>query len=148
MHEVLKVWFSLLYVYNINIYFMQEPASAKQTFSSSKEPSAFWTIPVLEYLRKSWGNMVNLPRFSKMQEAIKKGSDNLEKWYNKVNDTDAYFICLGAYLTLFWCEIFFCCWLFYWSVLDPNVKNEYALDKWSTDSYAAGMAWLEFVVSV
>ena len=79
---------------------MQEPASAKQTFSSSKEPSAFRTILVLEYLRKSWGNMVNLPRFSEMQEAIKKGSNNLEKWYNKVNDTDAYFICLGAYLSL------------------------------------------------
>ena len=38
---------------------MQELASVKQTFSSSKEPSAFRTIPVLEYLIKSWGNMVN-----------------------------------------------------------------------------------------
>ena len=80
---------------------MQEPASAKQTFSSSKEPSAFRTIPVLEYLKESWGNMIDLPRFSEIQEAIKKGSDNLEKWYNKVNDTDAYFICLCTYLSFF-----------------------------------------------
>ena len=75
----------------------KEPASTKQTFSSSKEPSAFRTIPVLEYLKESWGNMANHPKFSEVENSIHKGIENLDKWYNKVNDTDAYFICLRMY---------------------------------------------------
>jgi hypothetical protein len=32
-------------------------------------------------------------------------------------------------------------------VLDPNVKNAYALDKWGSDVYAGAMSRLEEVVS-
>ena len=32
-------------------------------------------------------------------------------------------------------------------VLDPNIKNAYALDKWDAESYAAGIVQLEKVVS-
>jgi len=32
-------------------------------------------------------------------------------------------------------------------VLDPNVKNAYALDKWESDVYAEAMSRLEEVVS-
>lgn len=78
-------------------FFFKEPASAKQTFSSSKEPSAFRTIPVLEFLKETWGNMANHPKFSEVENSIHKGIENLDKWYNKVNDTDAYFICLHMY---------------------------------------------------
>ncbi|KAF8810718.1 hypothetical protein BYT27DRAFT_7091263, partial [Phlegmacium glaucopus] len=66
MHEVLK-----------------EPASAKQTFLSSKEPSVFCTIPVLEYLQESWGNMANHLKFAEVEEPLQKGIENLEKWYHK-----------------------------------------------------------------
>jgi len=62
-----------------------------------KEPSAFRTIPVLEYLKETWGNMANHPKFSEVEQSIYKGIENLDKWYNKVNDTDAYFICLRMY---------------------------------------------------
>jgi hypothetical protein len=34
----------------------------------------------------------------------------------------------------------------WFTVLDPNVKNAYALDKWDTESYTAGMTQLEKVV--
>lgn len=34
----------------------------------------------------------------------------------------------------------------YFTVLDPNVKNAYALDKWDAESYTAGMTRLEKVV--
>ncbi|KIL54454.1 hypothetical protein M378DRAFT_92506 [Amanita muscaria Koide BX008] len=71
--------------------------------------------------------MANHPKSLDVEQSIHKGIENLDKWYNKVNDTDAYFICL---------------------VLDPNVKNAYALDKWDAESYAAGMVKLEKVVSV
>ena len=33
------------YFLHFDLYFFKEPASAKQTFSTSKEPSAFKTIP-------------------------------------------------------------------------------------------------------
>ena len=103
MHEVLKVCQSLtihaILRFIFSFSFSKEPASAKQTFSSSKEPSAFRTIPVLEYLKEAWGNMANHPKFSEVKGSIYKGIENLDKWYNKVNDTDAYFICLRAYLS-------------------------------------------------
>ena len=44
--------------------------------------------------------MAELPKFSEVEYAIRKGLKNIDKWYRKVNDTDAYFICLGK-LVLF-----------------------------------------------
>jgi len=38
--------------------------------------------------------MADLPRFSEVKGAIQKGLDSLNKYHGKVNDTDAYFICL------------------------------------------------------
>ena len=74
----------------------QEPATAKQTFSSAREPTVWRTIPVLEFLLQSWENMADLPKFSEVEHAIRKGLENIDKWYRKVNDTDAFFICLGT----------------------------------------------------
>ena len=124
---------------------MKEPASAKQTFSSSKEPSAFRMIPVLEYLKETWGNMPNHPKFSEVENWIHKGIENLDKWYNKVNDTDAFFICLHMCFCNFIPIIRDLLTLLF-TVLDPNVKNAYALNKWDAESYTAGMVQLEKVV--
>jgi hypothetical protein len=108
MHEVLKVCWPLTGTVTVtffsiftSLFISKEPASAKQTFSSSKEPSAFRTIPVLEYLKETWGNMATHPKFSEVENSIQKGIENLDKWYNKVNDTDAYFICLRMCLCNF-----------------------------------------------
>jgi hypothetical protein len=95
MHEVLQVssssHFNFCTVHRIHF---KEPASAKQTFSSSKEPSAFRTILVLEFLKETWTNIADLPKFSEVKDAIHKGLESLNKYHGKVNDTDAYFICL------------------------------------------------------
>ena len=148
MHEVLKVCLPLTLIF-LSILtsrlIAKEPASAKQTFSSSKEPSAFRTIPVLEYLKETWRNMANHPKFSEVENSIHKGIENLNKWYNKVNDTDAYFICLCMCLCNF-IPITRDLLTLGFTVLDPNVKNAYALDKWDAESYAAGMVQLEIVV--
>ncbi|KAL0958654.1 hypothetical protein HGRIS_014979 [Hohenbuehelia grisea] len=72
-----------------------EPATATQTFSSARDPTVWRTIPVLEFLQQSWENMSHLPRFRDLASAINAGLNNLRKWYNKVDDSDAYFICLG-----------------------------------------------------
>ena len=84
--------------------------------------------------------------YSEVEGSIYKGIENLDKWYNKVNDTDAYFICLRAYPFTLYSPIKIYSLTFWFIVLDPNVKNAYALDKWDAESYAAGMGQLEKVV--
>lgn len=95
MHEVLRVSAKANLFYCAFYNYLQEPANAQQTFSSSRNPTVWRTIPVLEFLQQSWENMANLPKFSQMKGAIANGLSNLQKWYRKADDTDAYFICLG-----------------------------------------------------
>jgi hypothetical protein len=35
-------------------------------------------------------------KFAEMSDAIRRGLENLKKWYRKVDDTDCYFVCLGT----------------------------------------------------
>ena len=44
-------------------------------------------IPVLEYIKETWGNMANHPKFSEVEISIHKGIENLDELYDKVNDT-------------------------------------------------------------
>ena len=41
--------------------------------------------------------MAKHSRFYEISDAIHAGLGNLEKWYRKTDDTDAYFICLGKF---------------------------------------------------
>ena len=68
---------------------------AQQSFSTMQEPAVWRTIPVLEFLQQTWDSMANTSRFHELADAIHGGLENLHKWYNKTDDTDAYFICLG-----------------------------------------------------
>jgi len=123
----------------------QEPATAKQTFSSSRDPTVWRTIPVLEFLLQSWENMADLPKFSEVEYAIRKGLGNIDKWYRKVNDTDAYFICLGTLVF----PPGYCSFLYLsLQALDPTIKTAYAEEKWQVEFYEAGLRRLEEVVSL
>jgi len=79
---------------------LKEPAGAQQSFSATREPTVWCTIPVLEYLQETWQNMAVSPRFDGVELAIDAGLNNLRKWYRKTDDTNAYFICLGMYCYL------------------------------------------------
>ena len=70
--------------------------SATQTFSSSRDPTVWCTIPVLEFLIKTWENMAAVPQYDKVHDALIACLDNLAKWYKKTDDSTAYFICLGT----------------------------------------------------
>ena len=86
--------------------------------------------------------MADLPKFLEVKDAIHKGLESLNKCHGKVNNTNAYFICL--------CKSPDICYLIYTQtplVLDPNVKNAYALDKWETDAYIEAMSQLKDIVS-
>jgi hypothetical protein len=51
----------------------------------------------LEFLIKCWESMVEQHRFRDVKDAIMQGVNNLQKWYQKVdNMSSTYFICLGA----------------------------------------------------
>ena len=63
----------------VYLFSFKEPESAKQMFSSSKEPSPFQKIPVLEYFKESWGNMANHPKFLEVKDSIYKGIQNIDK---------------------------------------------------------------------
>ncbi|KAG1798503.1 uncharacterized protein HD556DRAFT_1305965 [Suillus plorans] len=75
-------------------YTAQEPANAQQTFSATREPTVWCTIPVLEYLQETWEHMAGTSTFDVLSASVTSGLDNLAKWYCKTNDTDVYFICL------------------------------------------------------
>jgi len=41
--------------------------------------------------------MADMPKFAELKDAIHSGLENMNKWYQKTEDTDVYFICLGQY---------------------------------------------------
>ena len=44
--------------------------------------------------------MSEIQKFSTVKDAILKGLENIDKWYRKVNDTDAFFIRLGIFFSV------------------------------------------------
>ncbi|KAK7059552.1 hypothetical protein R3P38DRAFT_3522768 [Favolaschia claudopus] len=103
---------------------LQEPANIQQSFSSSRFPTVWRTLPLLEAMAETWRNMADTERFADMRESILAGLDNLEKWYGKTDDTDVYFICLA---------------------LDPNTKTAYTQESWDSEAHEEGLAKLESV---
>ncbi|KAF5340518.1 hypothetical protein D9758_015834 [Tetrapyrgos nigripes] len=98
------------------------PAQATQSFSSSRHPTLSKTIPTLEYMRSMWVAMSENTRFLPVKSALLRGIENIDKWYNKVDDSPAYFITL---------------------VLNPTIKLAYVSGKWHRDWVQVGMAALE-----
>ncbi|KAK6988282.1 hypothetical protein R3P38DRAFT_3332089 [Favolaschia claudopus] len=58
---------------------LQEPANIQQSFSSSRFPTVWRTLPLLEAMAETWRNMAATERFADMRESILAGLDNLEK---------------------------------------------------------------------
>ena len=88
--------------------------------------------------------MAELPKFSEVEHAMRKGLENIDKWYRKVNETDAYFICLGTSIVSSGPHQYL---LLLWQALDPTLKTAYAKEKWQWEFYEAGLRRLEEVVS-
>ncbi|KAG1843079.1 ribonuclease H-like domain-containing protein [Suillus tomentosus] len=101
---------------------LKEPATTQQTFSSTKHPTAWQTIPTLECLADRWQEMANNIQYAPITNAIKQGLKNVNKYYKKTSDLDVYFICL---------------------VLDPNYKLAYVEEWWDSQNVADGRAHLE-----
>ena len=80
---------------------LQEPAEAQQAFSSLQDPTVWHTLPILEYLQEQWTLMELAPKFEEVSSAISMALENVNKWYCKVDESDAYFICLLILFSLF-----------------------------------------------
>ncbi|THV03564.1 hypothetical protein K435DRAFT_851686 [Dendrothele bispora CBS 962.96] len=98
------------------------PAKATQSFSSVRHPTLSKTIPTLEYIRTVWQAMSGKSQFAYLRPALSKGIANIDKWYNKVNDSPACFITL---------------------VLDPTIKLAYVSLQWHSSWVAIGREALE-----
>jgi hypothetical protein len=48
---------------------------------------------------QAWENMAGVSRFGIVGDALIEGLENLSKWYKKMEDSTAYFICLGIIYT-------------------------------------------------
>ncbi|KAH9988499.1 hypothetical protein BJV77DRAFT_1070053 [Russula vinacea] len=103
-----------------------ETAKAHQSFSSSQDPTVWQAIPVLEFLQEAWSTMSAHPRFLDISDAINHGLKNLNKWYQKLDETNVYFICL---------------------VLDLKWKLTYVCEKWDKEYFDEGVRQLEEVES-
>jgi hypothetical protein len=80
---------------------LQEPANAQQLFSTSSHPTVWRTIPVLEFLQETWGDMATSSKFGSILSSIDAGLKNLSKRYQKTDDTSIYFVCLGTFIVAF-----------------------------------------------
>ncbi|KAG2034611.1 ribonuclease H-like domain-containing protein [Suillus americanus] len=113
-------WKHLVLIHQV----LKEPATAQQSFSSAKHPTASQTIPTLECLADWWQEMANNDQYAPITDAIKQGLRNINKYYKKASDSNVYFICL---------------------VLDPNYKLAYVKDRWDTRDIANRRAHLKDV---
>jgi len=87
--------------------------------------------------------MAMAPKFADVSDSITSGLENIQKWYGKTDDTDAYFICLGTLINTNCGKGTNILHL----VLDPNVKDAYAENRWAPNFFKDGMTSLEKVVS-
>ncbi|KAG6912234.1 hypothetical protein DXG01_016106, partial [Tephrocybe rancida] len=94
------------------------PNLTKKEYADYKLTSDKWEILGLikEVLQD---NFARLAKFEKIAHAIQKGLEKIQKWYNKTDDSNMYFICLG---------------------LEPSIKLEYCKAKWDNDDYDKGLA--------
>jgi hypothetical protein len=86
--------------------------------------------------------MANDPEYTSIADAIEKGLENVEKYYQKTSDSDIYFICLGEYQCFRLKSISNVT-----TVLDPNYKLAYVEGRWSDTKVVSGRARLQAVVS-
>ncbi|KAG2739633.1 hypothetical protein P692DRAFT_20755144, partial [Suillus brevipes Sb2] len=104
------------------------PKLRKKSYSDFKLDRADWKMIRLVHdcLANTWQTMAGNPEYAPIKAAIKKGLNNVEKYYQKANDSDIYFICL---------------------VLDPNYKLAYVESRWTEAKVTSGRARLQAVVS-
>jgi Domain of unknown function (DUF4413) len=105
---------------------LKEPALSCQSFSHATQPTVYHMFPVLESMMQRWERMVKPPKYAQIVPALKAGLNNLCKWYQILNESSIYFICL---------------------ILDPRVKMAYFQMHWEEEYMEAGRRSLKKMVS-
>jgi len=77
-------------------------------------------------MQQKWEHMVKNPKYAQIVPVLKAGLENLHKWYQILDNSSIYFICL---------------------VLDPHVKMAYFQMHWEEEYLEAGKEGLEKTVS-
>jgi hypothetical protein len=79
--------------------------------------------------------MANTSRFHELVDVIHGGLENLHKWYNKTDDTDAYFICLGKCSS----ELIRNDHYHSFSALNPTWRTAYTKQRWDKEAHEKGL---------
>jgi hypothetical protein len=114
------------------------------TFSTAGHTTVGFAIPTLEFLQTSWEELLEDSNYVPVYAGIKAGLANLKKWYRKVDDTNAYFICLCKFYLLSYLQDYLNYLII--SVLNPTMKLEYTKVRWEQEWHEAGVKQLEDVV--
>jgi hypothetical protein len=86
--------------------------------------------------------MANSAEYAPIADTIHKGLKNVAKYYEKTNNSDIYFVCLGEYQYFLLQRISNVI-----TVLGPNYKLAYVEGRWSVAKVASGRARLQALVS-
>ncbi|KAH9169697.1 hypothetical protein EDB89DRAFT_1819985, partial [Lactarius sanguifluus] len=73
---------------------LMEPAMACQTFSHTTQPTVYCAFPVIEFMQQKWEVMAAKPAYASIATALYAGLNNLRKWYQTLDNSNMYFICL------------------------------------------------------
>ncbi|RDB15635.1 hypothetical protein Hypma_004007 [Hypsizygus marmoreus] len=68
---------------------LEEAANAQEQFLSEIDPSVWQILPTYEYFMSQWCNLTNQSDMKPIQHAILLGVKNLEKYYNKSDNSSA-----------------------------------------------------------
>jgi hypothetical protein len=105
---------------------LREPVLSCQSFSHATRPTIYRAFPVIESMQQKWERMAKNPKYAQIIPRLEAGLSNLCKWYQSLDDSSIYFICL---------------------ILDPRVKMAYFQKHWEDEYPEAGTCALEKTVS-
>ena len=72
----------------------QDADSCHQLCSTTRSPTLHQVIPALERLVTKWEKKAQDPKYSLFHDALKAGINKLNKYYKKLDNSDAYILSL------------------------------------------------------
>lgn len=100
-----------------------------QMCSSNRSPTLHQVIPVLETLCSKWERRLEDPEFEIFYDAIRLGLEKLNKYYKRLDNTDAYILAMRSFAL----QLFFAHMLTLSPphlVLHPYYKLNYIEEQW------------------
>ena len=76
---------------------LQDADKYHQVCSSMRIPTLHHVIPTIESLTSRWESKLHNPKYAIFHDALRAGLEKLDKYYQKLNNTDVYILALHTY---------------------------------------------------